>query len=163
MTFGSTVRREMKETSITARDIKFSLSRNVAVLKSDDVKCRMFVFSIGSTCGCIRSFQASCPYPTSIAKTNLTPCWRRQSVNPPVDAPTSSATRFRTSTPKVDNAFSSLSPPRLTYFCRSCTTTFASGGIRCPGLILESPLTVTAPARDEPFRLFSTFYELMFY
>ena len=36
-------------------------------------------------------------------------------MKPPVDAPTSSASRPRTSTPKASSAFASLSPPRETY------------------------------------------------
>ena len=44
MTLGSTVRSEIKETSITAIVIKSPLSFNVGVRNSVGVKCRMFVF-----------------------------------------------------------------------------------------------------------------------
>ena len=44
------------------------------------------------------------------------PCCSRQSVNPPVEAPTSRQTLPSTSICQCSRARSSLSPPRLTYF-----------------------------------------------
>ena len=41
------------------------------------------------TRGSSRIFGCSCPWPTSSATTVAAPCWSRQSVKPPVDAPTS--------------------------------------------------------------------------
>ena len=78
----------MNEQSITARSAGANGGGNWAA-----VKRRALVFSITTTRGSWRSFQASCPRPTSTAKTFAAPCWSRQSVNPPVDAPRSSATQ----------------------------------------------------------------------
>ena len=58
------------------------------------------VRSMHTTRGSWRNFQASCPYPTSTAQTRFAPRCSKQSVNPPVDAPTSSVSRSRTSRPK---------------------------------------------------------------
>ena len=56
------------------------------------------------TRGSWRSDHASCPRPTSTATTCAAPRCSRQSVNPPVDAPTSSARRPRTSTREARRA-----------------------------------------------------------
>src|SRR3990172_11226797 len=57
-----------------------------------------FDSSITTTPESCLSFQSSCPFPPSIAYTFPAPCCNRQSVNPPVDAPTSAHTLPATST-----------------------------------------------------------------
>ena len=59
---------------------------------------RAFVRSITVTRSCSRMRQSSSPYATSSAITWAAPRWSRQSVKPPVEAPTSSAMRPSTGT-----------------------------------------------------------------
>ena len=66
------------------------------------------------TRGSFRSFQSSCPYPTSIENTRAAPFCSIQSVNPPVDAPISMHVFPASRIGKTRNAFSSFSPPRET-------------------------------------------------
>ena len=56
----------------------------------------------------------SCPWPTSSAITRAAPRWRRTSVKPPVDAPTSRQSSPAGSTPNASSACASFSPPRET-------------------------------------------------
>ncbi len=101
--------REIKETSTEA---KSGLSET-----SEGVINRKLVFSIQITRSSFRSFQSSCPCPTSILYTLAAPFCSIQSVKPPVEAPISIQTRPFKASPKLSTAFSSFSPPRLTYFC----------------------------------------------
>ena len=75
---------------------------------------RMLVRSMTTTRGSEASFQSSWPCPTSMQYTRRAPRWSRQSVKPPVEAPTSTATRSFTSSPKVTSACANLIPPRET-------------------------------------------------
>ena len=72
-------------------------------------------------------------------------------MNPPVDAPTSSAVFPKTSTSKTWSAFSSLSPPRLTYRNGCFISMFAFTETLRPGLEYGSPSTSTSPARISRF------------
>jgi len=54
---------------------------------------RALVFSITTTRGSFRSLASSCPVPTSTANTRAAPRCSRQSVKPPVEAPTSRQAR----------------------------------------------------------------------
>ena len=105
--FGATVRSEMNERSAT-HEVGGRIDRT-AVSSS-----RTLVRSMTVTRASLRSDQASCPRPTSIATTCAAPRWSRQSVKPPVDAPTSTARRPATSTPNASSAPASLRPPRET-------------------------------------------------
>ena len=58
----------------------------------------------------VRNLLSSCALPTSSAMTRAAPPCSRQSTNPPVEAPTSSASTPRTSMPKTSRACASLSP-----------------------------------------------------
>ncbi len=103
---GKTFSKEIKETSMVAKSNKksnLSLSRYL-----------ILVLSIHTTLSSLRKVQSSCPYPTSTQYTFLAPYLRRQSVNPPVEAPTSIIVFPLTSIPNSVKAFSSLSPPLLT-------------------------------------------------
>lgn len=71
-------------------------------------------FSITTTRGSERSFQAIWPCPTSTAKTLLAPLVSRTSVKPPVDAPTSIAVAPVGFSAKWLKAWSSFKPPRDT-------------------------------------------------
>src|SRR5260221_14503474 len=76
------------------------------------------------------------------------PCCRRQSVNPPVDEPTSRQTGPWGSMLKSASAPSSLIPPRLAYFSvRLFTSIRACSGNRVPALSTRRPSTRTSPAR----------------
>ena len=61
------------------------------------------------------------------------PRWSRQSVKPPVEAPTSSARRPATSTPSVSSALASLTPPRETYGGGPSTSSSTSASTSWPG------------------------------
>ena len=78
------------------------------------VSSRAFVRSSTVTRGSLRSRSWSWPRPTSSAITRAAPRWSRTSVKPPVEAPTSSASRPAGSTPSSSRACASLSPPRDT-------------------------------------------------
>ena len=129
---------EIKETSIEEKSI-FSP-------KSSGVTYRIFVFSIQTTRSSCLNFQASCPFPTSIANTFLAPFCNIQSVNPPVEDPTSVHTLSCKSTSKFATAFSNFKPPRLTYgstcpFISICT----SSENVVPALSSLCPSTKTFP------------------
>ena len=85
--------------------------------------------------------------PTSIATTRAAPRRSRQSVNPPVDAPASSASRRSGSTPKRSSAAASLSPPRETNpaLARAATTIATSAATMEDGLTAVAPPTRTRP------------------
>src|SRR4029077_10177068 len=76
------------------------------------------------------------------------PCCSRQSVNPPVEAPTSRHILPTTSICQYTSARSSLSPPRLTYLRSSPSRrTTASSSPCAPALSTFWSLTNTLPAR----------------
>src|SRR4051812_5249203 len=79
--------------------------------------------------------------------TRAAPRCSRQSVNPPVDAPTSSAQRPEGSIPKASSAFASLTPPRDTYCGPSATSRDTSGATIWPGLSARRP---SSPSRTSP-------------
>ena len=103
-TGGSTTRSEMNETShVTSTGAYGSgqaCGRSSARARHTGI--------VAQTCGW------SWPWPTSSAITRAAPCWSRQSVKPPVDAPTSRHPVPATSRPKASSAFASFSPPRET-------------------------------------------------
>src|SRR5690554_4677622 len=115
----------------------------------------MFVLSILTTRGSTRRLPANCPYPTSTAYTFEAPCCSKQSVNPPVEAPTSSTMRPDTSIPKADNADSSFSPPLLTYFLSlPLIRIWLDSETSSPSLSTTRSLTRTFPAIIQPCALF---------
>ena len=59
-------------------------------------------FSVEMTRESLRNFQSNWLVPTSTANTLAAPCWRRQSVKPPVEAPISRQTRPATFNPKKE-------------------------------------------------------------
>ena len=63
--------------------------------------------------------------------TRAAPCCSRQSVNPPVDAPTSRQTSPSTSIFQWSRARSSFNPPRLTYFRSSPSRRIAQSAVTC--------------------------------
>src|SRR5512133_1798557 len=129
----------MKETSITTRSNGPPSATGSAVL--------MFVRSSTLTRSSFLSDHASWPYPTSTALTRAAPRWRRQSVKPPVDAPTSSAAAPPGSIPKVSSAPESFSPPRDTKRGPSVTSIDAPSRTAAPALLTRCPSTDTLPAR----------------
>src|SRR3954452_6744683 len=99
------------------------------------------------TRGCSRSDQSSSPYATSSAITCSAPACSRQSVKPPVEAPTSRQRRPAGSTPSASSALRSLIPPRETYGGGASTPSSTSGSTSWPGLAaLASP----GPSRTWP-------------
>src|SRR2546430_150554 len=105
-TDGKTFSSEMNETSMTA-----SVGCSPKIRGS---RARALLFSITMTRGSLRSLASSWPTPTSTAYTRAAPRWSRQSVKPPVEAPTSRQTRPATFIWKASSAWASFSPPRLT-------------------------------------------------
>ena len=103
---GATVSSEMKERSATAR--------STSPPRSAAVRLRTLQRSRTVTRASVRNDHASWPRPTSTASTCAAPCWRRQSVKPPVDAPASSARTPSTRTANRASAAASFSPPRDT-------------------------------------------------
>src|SRR5450759_944956 len=108
---------------------------------------RMLVLSSTVTRGSVRSDHASCPYPTSSAVTARAPRCSTQSVNPPVDAPTSRTRIPAGSKPNVSSAAASLCPPRETYCWLAVTSKTVPFSTCCPALLTGSPPTFTSPAR----------------
>src|SRR5439155_16070800 len=88
---------------------------------------------------------------TSTAITAPAPRCKRQSVKPPVEAPTSSAPRPATSTPEDASALASLIPPRETYAGACSTLSCSSASTSSPGLAARRPCwpTRTSPAITE--------------
>jgi hypothetical protein len=97
---------EMNDTSMTASEGCSSKTRGSSA--------RALVCSITTTRGSLRSLTSSWAVPTSTANTRLAPFCSRQSVKPPVEAPTSIHTRPLMVTGKCCRACTSFSPPRLT-------------------------------------------------
>ena len=107
-----------------------------------------------TTRGSLRRPQSSWPWPTSSATTRLAPRLSSTSVNPPVDAPMSSASRPSTAMPNVSSACASLMPPRPTYgwsgsFKRDRRHRRRPG---MPAFWAGWPLTSTTPERIERAR-----------
>ena len=129
--------REMNETSTTTTSTSPPIASGLV--------SRMFVRSSTRTRGSSRIRGCSWPWPTSRATTRRAPRCSRQSVKPPVDAPTSRATSPSTSMPNPLRAASSLSPPRPTYRGGGPSTTTASAGadearrLVGPGAVDEHP------------------------
>ena len=130
----------MKLTSITAR--------STCSGRSPRERYRAFRPSRTTTRGSLRSDQSRRPRPTSSAYTRAAPRLRRQSVNPPVEAPMSRARRPETATPRRASAPSSLTPPRPTNGWSGARTSIAASGDRSvPGFCPALPSTRTTPAR----------------
>ena len=112
------------------------------------VRARAFVRSSTVTRASLRSRQASSPYPTSTATTLRAPCSSRQSVNPPVAAPTSSARLPRACTELEASALASLIAPRDAHAGRSRTLIASPGSTSSLGLSARrSPApSITSPA-----------------
>ena len=137
---GSTRRSEMNDTSMTTRSTGAGSRSGGAV--------RMLVRSMICTRGSDATFQSSCPCPTSTQVTCAAPRCSRQSVNPPVDAPTSSAVSPRGSTPKTSSACASLSPPRDTNgIGPDRSRSSASASTRSPAFSTGRSPASTSPAR----------------
>ena len=136
---GATSRREMNDRSATTRSTGSPTSARV--------RWRALRRSRTVTRGSLRSDQASWPVPTSTATTEAAPCCRRQSVNPPVEAPASSARRPATSTANRSSAATSFSPPRETKRAGGPSRwTGSSGDTSRPGRSARAPETSTSPA-----------------
>src|SRR4029077_16629884 len=136
---GSARRSEMKERSATTTAGMYG---SIVGARS-----RTFVRSITVTRGSIRRLQASGPSPTSTAITRAAPRWRRQSVNPPVEAPASRQSRPPGSTAKRSSAAASLPPARDTKARGGAeSATEASAATSDPALVAVTPATVTLPA-----------------
>src|SRR2546422_952985 len=138
-TEGRTFSNEMNATSMTA-----SVGCSPKIRGSS---ARALVFSMTTTRGSLRSLASSWPTPTSTAYTRAAPRWSRQSVKPPVEAPTSRQTRPATFIWKASSAWASFSPPRLTNGERPWSSTPASLATRAPALLTRLPSTRTSPAR----------------
>ena len=100
-------RSEMNATSIVTRPTRCGTSSGVS--------SRALTPSRTRTRGSLRRRQSSWPRPTSSAMTLAAPRCSSTSVNPPVDAPTSSAWRPRGSIANASSAPASFTPPRPTY------------------------------------------------
>ena len=110
-------------------------------------RSRTLVRSITVTRSSVRSRQSSWPRPTSIAMTCVAPRCNRQSVKPPVDAPTSTPRRPATSTPNASSAPASLRPPRDTYGAGGAVSAIGSSPATWrAGLVAGAPPTSTRPA-----------------
>ena len=108
------------------------------------VASRTFVRSSTVTRSSSRMRGCSWPWPTSRATTWAAPRVSRQSVKPPVEAPTSSTRRPVTSMSKCVRAASSFSPPRPTNRGGGPVTTSASPAATSrAGLSATAPLTST--------------------
>src|SRR5213594_553325 len=138
-TEGRTFSNEMNATSMTA-----SVGCSPKIRGSS---ARALVFSMTTTRGSLRSLASSWPTPTSTAYTRAAPRWSRQSVKPPVEAPTSRQTRPAAFIWKASSAWASFSPPRLTNGERPWSSTHASLATRAPALLTRLPSTRTSPAR----------------
>ncbi len=107
---------------------------------------RAFVSSITTTRRSCRSFQCRIPLPTSMEYTRLAPFCSRQSVKPPVDAPTSAQISPSTEMWKSSRAAASFSPPRDTNLGPFSISIFAFCSMFVDGLRATSPFTRTWPA-----------------
>lgn len=107
--------RSAEPTAVMSLHFMFSALRSKVVwLICWGVRVRALSFSKLWTRGSLRSLGWSCPWPTSIAVTEDAPFWRRQSVKPPVEAPTSRAVLLETLMLKWERKAFSFSPARLT-------------------------------------------------
>ena len=138
----------MNDTSITMSSGAYG--------SSSAVSDRAFRRSMTVTRGSDRSRQSSSPYATSRATTCSAPRWSRQSVKPPVEAPTSSARRSSTANSSASRALASLIPPRETNGGRATTSTSTSSATSWPGFSARrrsgssstSPASTDAAARE---------------
>ena len=122
------------------------LEKSILSATSSGVTYRMLVFSMHTTLSSLRSFHASCPCPTSTEYTLTAPFCSIQSVNPPVEEPTSIHIFPLIVTSKFSIAFSSFSPPRLTYFnVLPLTSILAVSAKVEPALSSFCPSTYTFP------------------
>ena len=140
--FGATVRSEMNERSATHR----SAGGSIAPASSS----RTLVRSITVTRGSLRSDHASWPRPTSIATTCAAPRWSRQSVNPPVDAPTSTARApVDVDAERVERARelgAAARHERVGPSARAATTIGSAASTWRAAVVAGVPLTETRPA-----------------
>ena len=116
--------------------------------RSAGVRNRALTCSRTVTRGSVRSRQSSCPCPTSSATTWRAPRCSRTSVNPPVDAPMSSADLPSAAMLNVSSAWASLMPPRLTYGWSGVSRTMSAvSSTAVPAFTAGDPSTRTWPAR----------------
>ena len=131
----------MKETSETMKS-------NCLPCISSDVRLRKSLFSKEVTRSSCRRLSANCCVPTSTATTCAAPCCKAQSVKPPVELPMSSTHLSRKSNPKVWMAFSSFSPPMLTYLLKmSMTSTYMLLLTSWEALVAMRPSIMTVRCR----------------
>jgi len=129
----------MKETSVTARDGTSGMSSGFMYLA--------LKFSLTHTRGSLRSDHASWFVPTSTAMTRLAPCCSRQSVNPPVELPTSRHVLPSAERPvNFAKAPSSFSPPLDTNRGGCSSSTTAASSIWRDALRSTCPQTRTLPS-----------------
>ena len=130
-----TVRRLINDTS--------AVTMSAGPPKSLGEAKRMLMPSWTVTLGAAIRLSCSRLRPTSTAATWLAPCCRRQSVKPPVDAPTSMQSLPATSISKRFRAARSLSPPRLTNRRGRMTSTTSPLRTMRAGFSAIAPFTVT--------------------
>ena len=106
-TAGSTFPKPMKETSITIRS---GAHGSASALERARVACARSPSRAGPGADASAARRRRRRTPTTASA----PRWSRQSVKPPVEAPTSRQRRPPGSTPKASSAFASLIPPRET-------------------------------------------------
>ena len=144
---GFTRLRTAGRTNSSEMNDRSSVTRSTVSPRSSGLRKRALVRSRTTTRGSWRRRRSNCPRPTSTAWTRRAPRCRRQSVNPPVEAPRSAATRPSGRMSKTSRAFSSFSPPRLAKGRpRPRTSSSAVRGIRVPGLSMRCPDMKTSPA-----------------
>src|ERR1019366_1391242 len=97
-TAGNTSVAEINETSIERNEIASAPTNSPAP------SSRALHLSINRTRASTRSLCAICPYPVSTARTEAAPCCNMQSVNPPVEAPTSTHDLPSNEIPQYSNA-----------------------------------------------------------
>ena len=137
-TAGRIVRMLVNETSHTARSNEPAYTRAGT--------STIFVRSSSVTRSSLRSDQSNCARPTSTDTTCAAPRLSRQSVNPPVEHPTSTHVSPAGSTPNASRAPASLRPPRPTYGMRPLTCKSMPGLTIMPGELSRSPPDETRPA-----------------
>jgi len=124
--------------------------RNIMVTNSagsgSAFNCRALVCSITTTRGFLRSDSCSSPSPTSMAYTLRAPRCSKQSVNPPVEAPTSAQIFSKGLTLNLSSAALSFSPARETNSGLASKQTLQSGKTNWEGLLAITPLTLIKPS-----------------
>ena len=135
---GSTAVSEMKDKSIT-------ITSNGLRGRSVATRWRALIFSRLVTLGSLRNRACSWARPTSTQTTSVAPACSAQSVNPPVEAPTSSTWVPRRSSAKRSRAAASFSPPRLTKRGGCSISIPISRGNSLPGLSNRSVPWRTRP------------------